>query len=96
MSLTLKLPEITNNMFRESDVSIDYKSINEKTNSILKILENTSVAEATIILQLLLRETYCQLVTGIDSNDCSSISSIKKPIDISGIKSSRYNPDGYV
>lgn len=69
MSLTLKLPEVTDNIFREHEIMVDYDIMNKKANDIVALLKGLTVAEATLTLQEVLRETYHQLVidTGTDT-----------------------------
>lgn len=83
MSLSLKLPEIMAGMFNENGIDLDYKKINKKANDISLQLQGLTVAEATLILQEVLRETYSQLVIGeIESGINEKEYANEKSIDI--------------
>lgn len=83
MSLSLKLPEIMAGMFNENGIDIDYKKLSETANNIALQLQGLTVAEATLVLQEILRETYSQLAIGeINSGITEKGYEYKKPIDI--------------
>lgn len=66
MNLSVKLPELTNSIFKEHNIVINHKRMNLKANEVTSILRGLNVAEATLILQEILKQTYAQLV--IDNN----------------------------
>lgn len=61
MCLTLKLPEITSGIFKEYDIIVNHNKMNITANNIVSALKGSTVAEATLILQEILKETYNQL-----------------------------------